>query len=325
MIQPPPVSAFAITMDQFNKQIVGSKSCSQALLKNKLPTWVKQPASLALPFGAFEKVLALDENRETSQEYQRRLNELGQTCNAETFLPLRQIVGTLAAPERLKQELREAFDKSGMTWPQDWESAWRCIKQVWASKWNERAVLSRNKMGLKHDDLFMAVLVQPVVPADYAFVLHTSNPSTSNPEELYGELVLGLGETLVGNFPGRALGFTWQKTAEKVSLVSYPSKSIGLYGGGLIFRSDSNGEDLADFAGAGLYDSVLLNSPREVELDYSNEATVWDVPFREGTLAAIGRLGVVLEKALGSPQDIEGVVVKGEYFIVQTRAQVGLG
>jgi alpha-glucan,water dikinase len=65
----------------------------------------------------------------------------------------------------LKQELREAFDKSGMTWLQDWDSAWRCIKQVWASKWNERAVLSRNKMGLKHEDLFMAVLIQPVVPS----------------------------------------------------------------------------------------------------------------------------------------------------------------
>jgi alpha-glucan,water dikinase len=84
--------------------------------------------------------------------------------------------------------------------------------------------------------------------------------------------VLGLGETLVGNFPGRALGFIWQKKPERIQLVSYPSKSIGLYGDGLIFRSDSNGEDLADFAGAGLYDSVLLNSPREVELDYSNEA-----------------------------------------------------
>jgi alpha-glucan,water dikinase len=66
-------------------------------LKNKLPAWVKQPASLAMPFGAFEKVLALDENKEATQEYQRRLKELGQASNPETLLAVRQAVGRLGA------------------------------------------------------------------------------------------------------------------------------------------------------------------------------------------------------------------------------------
>lgn len=34
------------------------------------------------------------------------------------------------------------------------------------------------KVGLNFMDLRMAVLVQRVVPADYAFVIHTVNPST---------------------------------------------------------------------------------------------------------------------------------------------------
>ena len=42
----------------------------------------------------------------------------------------------------------------------------------------------------------------------YAFVLHTSNPVTGTKGELLGEMVAGMGETLVGNYPGRALGFT---------------------------------------------------------------------------------------------------------------------
>ena len=113
-------------------------------------------------------------------------------------------------------------------------------------------------MGMPHEDLFMAVLVQPVVEAEYAFVIHTVNPSSGNANELFAEVVLGLGETLVGNYPGRALSVVWDKTTEKQTLLSYPSKSIGLYGRGLIFRSDSNGEDLAGYAGAGLYDSILL-------------------------------------------------------------------
>src|SRR6185369_17031855 len=166
-------------------------------------------------------------------------------------------------------------------WPEHWDSAWRCILQVWASKWNERAVLSRNRMGLAHEDLVMSVLIQPVVEADYAFVIHTVNPSSSNTNELYAELVLGLGETLVGNYPGRSMSFVWDKPTEKARLISFPSKSVGLYGSGLIFRSDSNGEDLAGYAGAGLYDSVLLQKPRQTQVDYSEERLIWDEAFRQ--------------------------------------------
>ena len=51
---------------------------------------------------------------------------------------------------------------------------------MWASKYNERALLSMRKVGLDFRDLRMAVLVQRVVPAAYAFVIHTHNPSTGH-------------------------------------------------------------------------------------------------------------------------------------------------
>jgi alpha-glucan,water dikinase len=170
----------------------------------------------------------------------------------------------------------------------------------------------------------MAVLIQQVVPADYAFVIHTVNPSNSNDNELFAEVVLGLGETLVGNYPGRALSFVWDKTAQKATMRSYPSKSIGLYGSGLIFRSDSNGEDLEGYAGAGLYESVLLEKPREAAIDYSEERLIWDQTFREEMAAKIAIIGLEVERACGSPQDIEGGVAQGKFYVVQTRPQVGL-
>ena len=40
----------------------------------------------------------------------------------------------------------------------------------------------------------MAVLVQQVVSADYAFVIHTVNPLNNNQDEVFAEVVLGLGE-----------------------------------------------------------------------------------------------------------------------------------
>jgi alpha-glucan,water dikinase len=51
------------------------------------------------------------------------------------------------------------------------------------------------QVGLNFDDVRMAVLVQRVVPAQYAFVIHTRNPSNNDDQEVFCELVRGLGES----------------------------------------------------------------------------------------------------------------------------------
>ncbi|KAJ0804864.1 putative alpha-glucan, water dikinase [Helianthus annuus] len=107
------------------------------------------------------------------------------------------------------------MQSSGMPWPGDegrhrWEQAWIAIK-VWASKQNERAYFSTRKVKLDHDLLCMAVLVQEIINADYAFIIHTTNPSSGDPSEIYAEVVKGLGETLVGAYLGRALSFISKK------------------------------------------------------------------------------------------------------------------
>ena len=114
------------------------------------------------------------------------------------------------------------------------------------------------------------------------------------------------------------------KANHACTVISYPSKSIGLYGNGVIFRSDSNGEDLEDYAGAGLYDSFLDVPPTQCLLDYSQEPLYNDLQFRKALCSKIAQIGIETEQALGSPQDIEGAVQKGEFYVVQTRPQVGL-
>jgi alpha-glucan,water dikinase len=48
-----------------------------------------------------------------------------------------------------------------------------------------------------------------IVPAEYAFVLHTANLVTGERGELFVvcKSSVGMGEALVGNHPGRALSF----------------------------------------------------------------------------------------------------------------------
>ncbi|HYA32169.1 MAG TPA: PEP/pyruvate-binding domain-containing protein, partial [Thermodesulfovibrionales bacterium] len=278
-------------------------------------------------FGVFEKVLNEERNRALARHCDELIQGLGieqKERRADILEELRATILKLSAPDDLAISVRLVTETSGLFLPSDWDAAWLCIKSVWASKWNERAYLSRRANGVSDDDLFMAVLIQNVVEADYAFVIHTVNPFTSKKDEVYAEAVLGLGETLVGNYPGRAFSFTCKKGQRFPRLLSFPSKRAGLFASGLIFRSDSNGEDLAGYAGAGLYDSVMLPSPRKAPLDYTSDTLIWNENFRQEFMTTIAEIGSTVEKALGSPQDIEGAYSKGRYYVVQSRPQVGV-
>jgi alpha-glucan,water dikinase len=179
-------------------------------------------------------------------------------------------------------------------------------------------------MGVPDESLKMAVLVQEVVPADYAFVIHTANPITGDRDDLVAEVVVGMGETLVGNHPGRAFGFRRQRGKGATCITSFPSKSVGLFGQGLMFRSDSSGEDLVGFAGAGLYDSFMLPQAQPRLLDYEREELLWNEDLRNKMIEGVAQVGVAVEKVFGAPQDIEGVFSNGRFFVVQARPQVGL-
>lgn len=90
-------------------------------------------------------------------------------------------------PEDLKQQLTAAMKESGIPVPESqerWNMAIEALKGVWASKYNDRAFYSLRKCGIEADDVRMAVCVMRVVPARYAFVIHTKNPSNNDANEV---------------------------------------------------------------------------------------------------------------------------------------------
>jgi alpha-glucan,water dikinase len=303
---------------------------------------------VALPYGTFERVLAAPENADVvGGRYAELTSALAVASRQTSGLPaaelaeLRLLVETqLLAPTELVHELvtcclaSDVAADEAPTWATSeaaFEPVWAAICGVWASKFADRAWLSRRAAGIADDALKMSVLLQPMLPARYAFVLHTTHPLTHDANTLLGEVVCGLGEALVGAHPGRALAFTATHSGSVAStqLLTLPSKltafHIGSCGGGLIARSDSNGEDLPGFAGAGLYDSVpVAPGPSAVVARYEAEALVWDAVHRESTLKAVAQAGWAARDALGGqPLDCEGVVLHdGTVALVQARPQV---
>jgi len=341
---------FSVPLEEFQAGVVGAKArntraLNESLGGGKIPDWIRLPRSMVIPFGTMEHILKDPMNKSVAAELAQltaTVDDSSEASLTRTLKACRMCVRSLLPPPDMLDEIEDAMLDAGMEPPESeerWGNAWAALVAVWASKWNDRAFVSLRNAGINHSDLRMSVLVQPVVDADYAFVIHTVNPSSNDESELYAEVVMGLGEVLVGNFPGRALSFAVKKAAaaeaaagtkyladgEAPRVLGFPSKSVLLKipRPTLIFRSDSNGEDLDGYAGAGLYESVPMDKEQTLHADYSADPLVWDDAFQADLLTRIAQAGVAIEAAMGGvPQDIEGVVKGGEIFVVQTRPQV---
>lgn len=322
---------WAIRPSEYNTELVGSKSLNlQRLVALGLPNWIYIPPSVAIPNGAMRKVMNYDSNADLKKQYEALVKKANEAKSGDvTFCPkIKNVIMNLEAPEGLKESLRGVLDDLGCEKIDEaLPSAWNAVKGVWASVWNERAHLARKKLRLKPEDVDMAVLCQKVIDADYAFVIHTTNPITNDVNEIYAEAVVGLGESLVGNAPGQALGFTVRKDADmdevEPIIRNYPSKASALFGGDYIFRSDSNAEDLDGFAGAGLHDSIPLKENEVVDVDYGSERIMTDDEFRSFLMRGIAKIGIEVEDTMGgTPQDIEGCYKDGDFYVVQARPQV---
>ena len=317
---------------------------ADASLNGEVGGSVCVPPSVALPFGAFERAIATDSfvtaDLEAALEGAASAQAAGDKQGlSEALSAARTAVEALEVPEELKAELvpaaAEIFrafsdEEEGLAASLDADGAASdlvdAVRTVWASQWTERAYLSRRALGWAEGDLRMAALVMPLVPAEYAFVLHTRDPLTGDAGRVFGEVCVGLGEALVGNEPGRAFSFSFDKGSGEAEVLALPSKPWAhspAGAGTFIARSDSNGEDLEGFAGAGLYDSVVAGpeAPRRL-VEYADEPLFWDPAFQVAIAARLGRLGAALEDAAGSAQDVEGALRGGRTYLLQSRPQI---
>ena len=213
--EPPQYKHCVVPLEEFTPELMGAKSNNLKNLQSQIPAWMNLPESICLPFKFMQHVLQICDPQGAAR-IGRLVNRLSKTKKidkmAGRLLRCKQIVLGLQH-ERGKndpfiKELKAKLAEFGIT---DFAKAWTAIKKVWASKFNERAFLATKKIGVTLDQVYMAVLIQRIVKAEYAYVIHTVNPTNGEENEVYVEACRGLGESLVSDAPGSALSFTTVK------------------------------------------------------------------------------------------------------------------
>lgn len=68
---------WAIPEEHFGQGVVGAKAYNLAKLRKALPSWINVPASVAVPFGTFERVMSWGINQHAAERVRRLQEELG--------------------------------------------------------------------------------------------------------------------------------------------------------------------------------------------------------------------------------------------------------
>src|SRR5215213_5154503 len=162
------------------------------------------------------------------------------------------------------------------------------VRRCWASLFTERAVTYRQRSGIGHRTVHMAVVVQQMVFPQAAGILFTADPVTSNRRVASVEASFGLGEALVSGLVNPDVykvldGEVVAKAVGTKQLAIQPSPAGGTH------------EQAID---PGLQDQPALTDAQVVRL---------------------AQLGRRIEAHFGRPQDVEWCLVDDGFQFVQSR------
>lgn len=166
----------------------------------------------------------------------------------------------------------------------------RAAAQCWAALWNSRAMYYRYRKKIPQTGVALAVLVQPMVPADAAGVMFTRNPMTGDEDEMQIDSIWGLGAPLT-SARVRPDRFYVSKQANTIGDREIEDKNLKLVVG-------ASGHTEQQGIDASLSEHPSLTDEQVLEL---------------------ARLGREIESFFGAPQDIEWARVGNEFFVLQAR------
>lgn len=165
------------------------------------------------------------------------------------------------------------------------------VRRCWASLWTDRAVAYRARLGIRPEEVRIAVVVQSLVDADVAGVLFTADPVTGNRGHTVIDASGGLGEAVVSGLvtPDHYV------VAEDGSILSWTAGRTEV-----VMRPAAGGIRREPGAPTG---HPLLGRQQ---------------------LAGLVRLGARVAAHFGRPQDIEWAIAGGTIHLLQARPMTAL-
>ncbi|MCX5265523.1 rifamycin-inactivating phosphotransferase [Streptomyces sp. NBC_00199] len=167
-------------------------------------------------------------------------------------------------------------------------SVLRHVSRCWASLFTERAVVYRQRNGVDHRTVHMAVVVQQMVFPQSSGILFTADPVTGNRKVATVDAGFGLGEALVS---GLVNPDVFRVRDGEVVARTIAAKHRALH-------------------------ALPVGGTREVAIESQQREQPALTDAQAVRLAGIGRR---IEAHFGRPQDIEWCLVDGDFRIVQSR------
>src|SRR5215216_3308962 len=158
------------------------------------------------------------------------------------------------------------------------------VSRCWASLFTERAVTYRQRNGIDHRTVHMAVVVQQMVFPDAAGILFTADPVTSNRKVATVDASFGLGEALVSGLVNPDVFKV--RDAEAVA-----AKQRAVY-------------------------ALPAGGTQEVAIDPQRQE---QPALTDAQVVRLVQLGRRIEAHFGRPQDIEWCLVDDDFQIMQSR------
>lgn len=162
------------------------------------------------------------------------------------------------------------------------------VSRCWASLFTERAVTYRQRNGIDHRTVHMAVVVQQMVFPHASGILFTADPVTGNRKVATVDAGFGLGEALVS----------------------------GLVNPDVFKVRDGEVVAKAIAAKERAVQALSAGGTREVAIDAQRQE---QPALTDAQVVRLVRLGRRIEAHFGSPQDIEWCLVDDDFRIVQSR------
>jgi len=297
-------------VDETQVAVVGGKAAHLGGLSRI--DGIRVPAGFCVPTAAFRRIMAEAPSIDDRLDRLSRLNpddrEAIRTLSAE----IRRIIEGIAIPDDLAAAITDSLDeqtayavRSSAT-AEDLPTAsfagqqdtylnvvgptaiLRHVSRCWASLFTERAVTYRQRNGIDHRTVHMAVVVQQMVFPQAAGILFTADPVTGNRTVATVDASFGLGEALVSGLVN--------PDVFKVRHGEVVAKTIAAKQRAVQARPAGGTHEVA-------IDSQQQEQPA----------------LTDAQIVRLVQLGRRIEAHFGRPQDIEWCLVDDDFKIVQSR------